>query len=205
MNYDELIAIVEDEIIDLDESWDANKPLLIERAQLRIQRALDLNADRVEDTFTADGPEVYLPDDLIILRHIRVADGEYLLQKDLSFLRTYQPDTSVTGTPKYYAYVDDSNILISPAADAVDLELAYTVRIPILSPSQTENWLSQYMPDLLQYSLLLEMAIWTKDAEMITLYRGLFGDTLNVVAVEYNLRKRTDEYRRGEPKAGGRG
>ena len=201
MTYDELIAIVEAEIIDLDSSWDTHKPQLLERAQLRIQRDLDLNAARVEEPFNVDSAEFYLPPELIILQHLRVANGDYLLQKDKSFLREYWPDASVTGTPKYYAFISDDRILLAPTPDNVDVEMAYTERLPVMSDSCPTNWLSLYTPDLLQYSLLLEMAIWTKDAEMIKIYSERYSRALNSVALEYNLRKRTDEYRRGEPTA----
>lgn len=201
MNYTQLVAIVEAEIIDLDDSWDLHKDLLIERAQLRIQRDLDLNATRVEEPFTATSEEVYLPAELIILQHLRIKDGEFLLQKDKSFLREYWPDASQTGTPKYYAFIADDRILVAPTPSSVELEMAFTERLPVLSASVETNWLSEYTPDLLQYSLLLEMAIWTKDQEMQAMYSERYSRALNSVALEYNLRKRTDEYRRGEPKA----
>jgi hypothetical protein len=203
MTYDELIAIVEAEIIDLDDSWNDNKPLLIERAQLRIQRTLDLNADRLEDTIIAAESQVYLPDDLIILRLLQVENGEYLSQKDISFVRSYWPNPVLTGVPKYYAYVDDQIIQIAPTPDDASLVISYTVRLPILGPDQSSNWLSEYTPELLQYSLLMEMGIWTKDNQMMQVYRALFSETLNTVATEYNLRKRTDEFKSGEPIAGG--
>lgn len=201
MTYDELIAIVEAEIIDLDSSWDTHKPQLIERAQLRIQRDLDLNAARVEEPATVVGAEMYLPASLIILQHLRIKDGDYLLQKDKSFLREYWPDASVTGTPKYYAFIADDRILLAPTPVSEEMEIAFTERLPVLSADVPQNWLSQYTPDLLQYSLLLEMAIWTKDAELMAVYSERYSRALNSVALEYNLRKRTDEYRRGEPVA----
>jgi hypothetical protein len=201
MTYAELIALVEAEIIDLTD-WDDHLPRLMERAQLRIQRDLDLNAARVEEPFVASDEELVLPQELIILQHIRIQNGDYLLQKDKSFLREYWPDASETGTPKFYAYLDDYRLLLAPTpASSTTMELAYTARLPVLSAAIESNWLSEYTPDLLQYSLLLEAAIWTKDVEMQGTYSERYSRALNSVALEYNLRKRTDEYRRGQPVA----
>jgi hypothetical protein len=201
MTYAELIALVEAEIIDLTD-WDDHIPRLMERAQLRIQRDLDLNAARVEEPFVASDEELVLPQELIILQHIRIQNGDYLLQKDKSFLREYWPDASETGTPKFYAYLDDYRLLLAPTpASSTTMELAYTARLPVLSAAIESNWLSEYTPDLLQYSLLLEAAIWTKDVEMQGTYSERYSRALNSVALEYNLRKRTDEYRRGQPVA----
>lgn len=41
--------------------------------------------------------------------------------------------------------------------------------------------------------------MWTKDPEMVKLYNERYAATLSGVALEYNLRKRSDEYRKGEP------
>jgi len=81
------------------------------------------------------------------------------------------------------------------------MELSYTRRLAILSPTAPTNWLSLNTEDLLQYSLLLELAIWTKDAALEATYKGLYSRTLSSTALTYNLRKRTGEYETGAPKA----
>lgn len=203
MTFDELVLLAEAEMVDLDATWDDHKEDLIARAQIRIERDIDLNASRVEETMAANGSELYLPAELIILQQIRLVNGDYLLQKDKGFLREYWPDPSVEGTPRFYAFVADDRILLAPTPgpDCADVEVAYTERLPRLSASRQTNWLTLYTPDLIQYSLMLELSIWTKDAELYKLYSERYSRALNSVAMEYNLRKRTDEYRRGEPKA----
>lgn len=201
MTYQELLDLIRDEIIDVDDTFFTNIDLLMERAHLRIQRDLDLNAARIEEELQAQSAEMYVPAELILVRALRIATGQYLLEKDITFLRDYWPDASQTGTPKYYAWKDDQTILLAPSPDSVTLEMAYTVRIPTLSVHQETNWLSEYTPDLLQAALLVEAAQWTKDAEMVALYNERYGAALNAVALEYNLRKRSDEYRQGEPVA----
>jgi len=201
MTYSELIALVEDEIIDVDATFFTHIALLMERAHLRIQHDLDLNAARIEETFAVAEALVFMPADLILVRGIRLVNGEFLLEKDTTFVKDYWPDASQTGTPRYYCWQDDQNIRLAPTPTDSAIEVMYTVRIPVLSTTQTTNWLSEYTPDLLQIALLLEAAAWTKDPEMVGLYNERYGSTLNGVALEYNLRKRSDEYRKGEPVA----
>lgn len=201
MNYQQLLDLIEDEIIDVDKTFFDHIELLMERAHLRIQHDLDLNANRIEEVMSAAGAEVFVPTDLILVRGIRLKDGDYLLEKDTSFLRSYWPNPLLIGTPKYYAWKDDQTILLAPTPASADIEVSYTVRLPVLSTIQTTNWLSEYAPDLLQVALMLEAAAWTKDMELVALYNERYASTLNGIALEYNLRKRTDEYRKGEPVA----
>ena len=201
MTYDELIALVTDEIIDIDSTFFDNIAQLMERAQLRIQHDLDLNANRIEEVFAAVSELVFVPTDLILVRSIRIENGDFLLEKDTSFLKDYWPDASVTGTPKYYGWQDDQTVRVAPTPVSVNLEVSYTVRLPVLSTTQQTNWLSEYTPDLLQVALMLEAAAWTKDAELVGLYNERYNAILSGVALEYNLRKRSDEYRKGEPVA----
>lgn len=201
MTYDQLIALVTDEIIDVDSTFFDHIDLLMERAHLRIQHDLDLNTNRIEEVFNVNEATVFMPAGLILVRGIRLKNGEFLLEKDTTFLKDYWPDATQTGTPKYYGWQDDQNILLAPTPDAEEIEVLYTVRVPVLSTEQQTNWLSEYTPDLLQIALLLEAAAWTKDPEMIALYNERYAATLNGIALEYNLRKRSDEYRRGEPMA----
>lgn len=92
MTYDQLIALVTDEIIDVDATFFEHIALIMERAHLRIQHDLDLNASRIEETFSATDASVFMPTDLILVRSIRLTNGEYLLEKDATFLRSYWPN-----------------------------------------------------------------------------------------------------------------
>lgn len=201
MTYDELVALVEAEIIDLDGSWTTQMPLIFQRAQLRIENDLDLNAAREELVFTLDAATYTLPVDLVMIQLLRTDGGSYLQLKDRSYIREYWPNPGITGTPKYFAYIDDTAIVVAPTPSNVDMIMEYTVRLPVLSNSVDTNWLSRNTPDLLQYSTLLEASIWTKDKEMETTYAERYVRALNAAALTYNLRKRTGEYRRGAPKA----
>jgi hypothetical protein len=204
MTYDDLIQIVQDEAIDIEASFTSdNIELLVQRAQLRIQRDVDLNATRAEETWplTAGQHLVALPQNVITIRGVRVESGDWLLEKDTTFLRDYWPDASQTAeTPKYYAWRNDQDLEVAPTpANDVDLEVEYTERIPLLSPSQQTNWISEYVPDLMQAAMLVEAAKWSKDQEQLQTYMQEYRATLQAVAIEQNFRVRTDEYRVGSP------
>lgn len=201
MTYDEIITLLKAEIIDIDSSFDTHKDELTQRAQLRIENDLDINASRKESTLTATSAEVTLPTDLVILQHLQLENGPFLLQKDRAFLREFWPDGSINGTPRYYAYKDDTTIILAPVPSSATLEIVYTARLPALSTSVQNNWLTDHAPNLLQYSLAIELAIWTKDPELMAVYKEEYNRALNNTAMTYNLRKRMGEYKTGAPKA----
>lgn len=201
MTYDELILIAEAEMTDLDASWDDHKDELIERAQLRIENDLDIIASRKEVSVTATSADLSLPDDLVVLQHLRLNQGDHLLQKDRAFLREFWPVPGLTGTPRYYAFKDDSTLLLAPTPVSQSLDLTYTARLPVLSAAEPTNWLSTEAPNLLQYSLFIELAIWTKDPELLAVYKGEYSRALSSTAITYNLRQRMGEYRTGAPVA----
>lgn len=202
MTYDDIITLVKAEIIDVDSSFDTHADELMHRAQLRIENDLDINASRKETTLTASGVEVSLPTDLVLIQHLQISNSDFLTQKDRAFLREFWPDKTVTGTPRYYAYKDDTTIILAPVPDNTTLELVYTARLPKLTSTVQNNWLTDNAPNLLQYSLLIELAIWTKDAELQKVYKEEYNRALASTAITYNLRKRMGEYKTGAPKAG---
>lgn len=206
MTYQELIDLITDEAIDLEESFTQEHiDLLLQRAQLRIERDLDLNAQRSEVTVTAasGAPLVSLPSETVLVRSVRLKDGDFLDNKDVTYLRDYWPDPSETGTPKFYAWKDDEDLLVAPTPDSdTDLELEITERIPVLSEQQDTNWISENMPDVMQLAVMIEAAHWSKDNEQMSAYMERYNQTLQSVSIEENVRKRRDEYRYGAPRGG---
>lgn len=201
MTYQELIDLVTDEAVDLDPQFFTHIDLLMQRAQLRIEQDLDLDATRASNTLTLSGPTVATPAELVLLRSIRRENGQALIYRDHTFLFDYWPDDSETGTPKYYTWVDDATLrIVPPPAVAEDLQVQYIRRLPVLSVSTTTNWISENIPNLLQQALLVEAVLWSKDAELVPVYNERYATTLAQVSLEQNLRRRTDEYTGGEPR-----
>ena len=67
----------------------------------------------------------------------------------------FWPDRTVTGTPEYYAYFDDTTIYVAPTPNSnIPVEISYRRRLPALSSSNLTNWLTDNASDALLYDLL---------------------------------------------------
>ena len=49
---------------------------------------------------------------------VKSSSKEFLLQKDVNYIQEFNPNSSTTGTPRYYARFDNSNFIIGPTPDA---------------------------------------------------------------------------------------
>lgn len=210
MTYDELLVAALN-VLEVDTpELRTDFPNQVERAQLRIQRELDLNTSRrfFEATLNQGVPEVSLPTGTVVVRAVytqqpsrnNALDG--LLHKDRSFLIDFDPTQVAQGDPRYYSFLDDDSIRVVPAPSAdVTIQASITVRIPVLAPDTQSNWLSTEAPDLLLYAVLVEAAIFNKMAqEDISAYEGRYVGIRDGVGNEVMRRNRTDEYRESTPK-----
>jgi hypothetical protein len=84
------------------------------------------------------------------------------------------------GKPEFYTIIG-TQIQVIPTPDTgYTGELTYYGKIPVLSDSNTSNWLLAYAPDLYLYGALLEASPYLKDDERLatwsTLYINSIGD-----------------------------
>jgi len=162
MTYAELIASLQDWVESTETALVAELDFIIELAEKRIYRSIDLNNARTEDatvTMTASVATVAVPTAVIILRSVQVVIANTrtaLLQKDLSFLDDYTGNRTTEGTPRYYAWKNEATLQLAPipnaAAAAGTITMEYTARPTQLSSSNTTTWLSLNAPDVLLYA-----------------------------------------------------
>ena len=206
MNYSSLKTSIEE--FTENDAWGTTTQIdqIIENAQLRITRETDLNATRKYSTATMSANAYFLttPSDMVVIRSIRIQDGDKLMQKDVSFLDDYNPTRTTTGTPRYYATWDHDTFLVQPAVStSTTIELAYTKRLPTLSDSTTTNWLTDNAPDVLLYACLTQAATFMKgEQESLQDYEGRYQMALQGLLGEEDLRNRAEEYRSGALRLG---
>lgn len=100
----------------------------------RIIQSVNLEEFRKNATsaLTADDEFLACPDDYLSSFSLQITNGsspDFVLQKDPNFLRTYIPDTAITGQPKYYARYDVNNFLLAPTPNSnYTVELHYYYR-----------------------------------------------------------------------------
>lgn len=109
MNYVELISAVQDYTQNYETAFVASMPLFVKQAEQRIYNTVQLPALRKNVVGTASDGNKYVscPDDFLSVFSLAVIDGEgnyeYLLNKDVNFLRAAYPSADDAGMPRYYA------------------------------------------------------------------------------------------------------
>ena len=122
----------------------------------------------------------------------------YLLFKHVSFIRDFTPNSTTTGTPKYYALFDDDTFMLAPTPDQnYSFELHYKYRPASLTTTSGSDttWLSSNAPDALLYGTLVEAATFLKNPQEVTQYEQRFIQAINSlknIGQGYGSR---DEYR----------
>lgn len=164
----------------------AQLPELINFAERRISRELKVLGFVQAATFTMQpNLAVYpLPDRWRKLISINVGSNvvsnvrNQIFPRSYEYIRQYWPDDTQTNTtvfgipgpPKFYAHYSYQNIIVSPTPDvAYPAEIVYFEEPALLDSTNSTNWLTQYAPNLLLYSTLLEcMPFIKQDARTAT-------------------------------------
>ena len=139
MNYNELFNTVCDYLETTEQLFVANIPTFVQQAEERIYNAVLIPALRKNVIGTATTSNKYLscPDDFLSSFSLAVvqADGsyEYLLNKDVNFIRAAYPNPADAGLPRYYALFgpqytnrNELSFILGPTPDAnYQVELHY--------------------------------------------------------------------------------
>lgn len=138
---------------------------------------------------------------------------EYLLNKDVNFIRAAYPNPTETGLPRYYALfgptvvsgaiTDELSFILGPTPDtAYDVELhyyAYPESITVASDGRT--WLSDNYSPVLLYGTLVEAYTFLKgEIDLTAQYEKKFQDALSQLNRLGTGLERGDAYRDGQAK-----
>lgn len=141
MNYAQLYEAIQAYAENTESLFVANIPTFVEEAEKRIYNSVQLPSLRknVVGTSTANNQYLTLPSDWLSTYSIAVIDGtgkyNYLLNKDVNFLREAYPSPTSVGLPKYYAIfgsaidnINELTAIIAPTPNsnyAVELHYYY--------------------------------------------------------------------------------
>jgi hypothetical protein len=109
MNYAQLSAAIQAYSESDEQLFVENIPVFVRAAEQRIYNSVQFSYLRknVTGSVTASNPYLSAPNDFLSVYSIAVikANGEYeyLLNKDVNFIRQAYPSPADTGLPKYYA------------------------------------------------------------------------------------------------------
>jgi hypothetical protein len=187
--------------------------LCIQLAEERIVREADISAYRktVDITLLASNARYDIPQDLYVTRYIKISTGEFLMEKDQSFVREWTQDGSATLStgPLFYSLYGEGTYSSSdrgmqwifsprPTLDTT-LEVGYTILPTGLGSGNANSYLGDYAPDVIMNGALVEAAVYMKETpDLLNRYQGLYDRSLQTFIAQEQGRKRSDENVKGE-------
>jgi|TARA_R100001163_G_C5042528_1_gene180378 hypothetical protein len=205
--YTTLKSAIQDYVESADSTFVSNLPIFIQEAEQRILQNVQIPVFRKNVTGTSSTGNSYLtmPSDFLTPLSLALIDSDsnynYLLLKDVSFIRDYTPATATTGNPLYYALFDENTFILAPAPNAnYTFELHYVYNPQsITASSDGTSWLGTNAGDTLFYGSLAEAAIFLKlDPNETQMFEGRFASGLSSLKNRVEVLGSKDEYRYGD-------
>jgi hypothetical protein len=214
VNYTQLSQAIQDYVQSTETSFVANIPLFVQLAEERIYNAVDLPSLRknVLGSLTANNKYLALPGDFLSVFSLAVINAageyEYLLNKDVNFIRQSYPQPTDTGIPKYYAIfgpnsssVNELTIIVGPTPDAsYNVEFHYFYYPESIVTAGT-SWLGDNFETFLLYGSLREAVIFQKgEQDMVAYYEQKYQESLALLRELGDGKDRRSAYRDGQLK-----
>jgi len=175
----------------------------IRQAEQRVYNTIQLLELRKNVTGNATTNNKYLtvPSDWLSNFSLAVIDPvtgeyEYLLNKDVNFIREAFPFPAVSGKPTHYAMFDQNSYILGPTPDAdYEMELHYFYYPPSIVDAGT-SWLGDNFDSVLLYGSLLEAYTYMKgEADVIGGYQKRYDDAMVMLKQLGEGKNRQDMYR----------
>jgi hypothetical protein len=173
------------------------------QAEQRIYNNVQLLELRKNVTGNATAANKYLsvPSDWLANFSLAVIDPtsgayEYLLNKDVNFIREAFPYPATTGKPTHYAMFDQNSYILGPTPDAsYDMELHYFYYPQSIVTAGT-SWLGDNFSSVLLYGSLLEAYTFMKgEADVLAKYQERYNEALAQLKELAEGKNRQDMYR----------
>jgi hypothetical protein len=212
MNYAALSAAIQDYTQNYEQEFVANIPVFVKQAEQRIYNTVQFPSLRknVTGNFTPNNKYLSCPDDFLSVYSIAVVDTtgayEYLLNKDVNFIRQAYPTPTDTGIPKYYALFGPTfsastelSFILGPTPDLnYQAELHYFFYPESIVTANT-TWLGDNFDTVLLYGSLVEAYTFMKgETDMMALYDGKYKEALMQAKRLGDGLERSDAYRSGQ-------
>lgn len=184
----------------------------VEQAEDRVYNSVQFPSLRKNVTGTLTSGNKYLscPDDFLAVYSLAViqANGEYeyLLNKDVNFIRQAYPNPTSTGLPKYYALFgpqftlkNELSFIIGPTPDgSYNVEMHYYFYPESITTAGT-SWLGDNYSPVLLYGALREAYIYMRgEPDMIANIEGKYQEALAQAKRLGDGMERGDAYRDGQ-------
>jgi len=203
MNYVELTTNIQDIC---ETTFTADQlAMFTEQAEQKVYNTVQIPALRrnVTSAFTSGNQYLATPSDFLYVYSVAVEDGSgnynFLLNKDVNFIREAYPNASSTGLPKHYANFDDDFFIVGPTPDS-----AYTVELhygyyPESIVTAGTTWLGDEFDSALLNGALVEAIRFMKgEPDIIQNYEKLYVQSIGLLKMLGDGKLREDTYRSGQ-------
>jgi len=214
MNYTALSNAIQAYTENTEADFVANIPVFVTQAEQRIYNSMQFPSIRKNVTGSVSPSTPYLgcPSDFLAVYSMAVIDGsgnyEYLLNKDVNFIRQAYPNPNDTAIPRYYALfgpqsnnVDELTFMLGPTPDddyTVELHYFYYPQSITVAPDG-QTWLGDNFDSVLLYGSLVEAYTYMKgEADMMSLYNQKYMEALALAKRLADGMERQDAYRSGQ-------
>jgi hypothetical protein len=179
----------------------------VQLAEQRIYNMVQLPAIRknVSGNVTTGNKYVTTPTDWLSTFSFAIINAanetNYLLNKDVNFIRESYPDTDAAfyAKPEYYAVFDDNTFILGPTPDANYATELHYFYYPESIVTAGTTWLGDNFDTVLLYGSLMEAYTYMKgEPDMLKLYQERY---VQAIALYKNLadgKQRADAYRDGQ-------
>lgn len=207
MNYSELIANIQDIC---EQTFTADQlAMFTQQAEQKIYTSVDLPAFRKNQTGSLTFGNKYLtmPTGMLYVYSLAVIDGagnyEYLLNKDVNFIREAYPKPSDTGLPRHYAVFDQDTFIVGPTPDVNYSSEIHFSYYPESIVTAGTTWLGEEFDSALLNGALIEAIRFQKgEPDMVALYEKLYVQAVTLLINVGDGKLRGDAYRDGQVKKG---
>jgi hypothetical protein len=181
--------------------------MFFRNAEQKIYTTVELPAFRKNQTGSLTSGNKYLtmPTGMLYVYSLAVidADGdyEYLLNKDVNFIREAYPGPNDTGKPKHYAVFDQNTFILGPTPNAnYNSEIHFSYYPESIVTAGT-TWLGDEFDSALLNGALVEAIRFQKgEPDMVALYEKLYVQALTLLIQVGDGKLRGDAYRDGQIK-----
>jgi hypothetical protein len=212
MNYTQLSANIQAYTENTEADFVAEIPVFVQQAEQRIYNSVQFPSIRknVVGVTTTNNKYLECPSDFLAVYSMAVIDAsgeyEYLLNKDVNFIRQAYPQPTDTAIPRYYALfgpqsanLAELSFILGPTPNAIyNVELHYYYYPESIVTAST-TWLGDNFDTVLLYASLVEAYTYMKgEQDMMGLYNQKFMEALALAKRLGDGMERQDAYRSGQ-------
>jgi len=180
-----LKTAIQDYLESTETTFVTNLPLIITQAEERILRTVQLPDFRknVTGTMSQGNPYLTMPSDFLASYSLAIDNSgyEYLVFKDVNFMREAYPVEATENVPKYYSIFDEDTFILGPTPNAnfaTELHYLYEPE-SITASSGGTSWLGTNAENALLYGCLVEGYTFLKgDGELLQWYQAKYDDAV---------------------------